>query len=87
MLNSGEIEAYAANRERLAGMSVRFPGLRQLPDNFFGVEQAMIVSKGNATALEYLNQFIESARNSGFIKSVLERAKLSGVEVAPSKSR
>jgi polar amino acid transport system substrate-binding protein len=85
MLAAHEIDAYATNRERLSEMSARFPGLRLLPDNFFAVEQSMIVAKGNTEGVEYLNQFIGDARASGLLKSVLDRAKLNGVEVTPAK--
>jgi hypothetical protein len=38
MLAAGEIDAYAANRQRLTEMAERFPGLRVLPDNFYAVD-------------------------------------------------
>lgn len=83
MLAAKEIDAYATNRQRLAEMAARFPGLRILPDNFFAVEQSIIVAKGDTAGIEYIDQFIDNARDSGLLKDVLERAKLSGVEVAP----
>jgi polar amino acid transport system substrate-binding protein len=82
MLLAGEIDAYAANRQRLAEMAARFPGLRLLPDNFFAVQQSLIVAKGNATAVRLLNQFIDTARSSGFLRDMIGRAGLNGVEVA-----
>jgi len=68
-------------------MATRFPGLRLLPDNFFAVEQAMVIAKGNAAAVDFLNGFIDDARASGFLKTVIERAKLSGVEAPPARKR
>ena len=47
----------------------------------------MVAAKDNAAGVAFLNQFIESVRDSGFLKPVLERAKLSGVKVAPAKQR
>jgi ABC-type amino acid transport substrate-binding protein len=87
MLTAREIDAYATNRQRLAEMVARIPGLRILPDNFFAVEQSIIIAKGNSAGIGYIDQFINDARNSGLLKSVLEKAKLSGVEVAPPNSR
>jgi polar amino acid transport system substrate-binding protein len=84
MLTAGEIDAYATNRQRLSEMAAKFPGLRLLPDNFFAVEQAMIVAKGNATAVSFLDEFIDASRASGFLKTMIDQAKLSGVEPAPS---
>jgi len=53
---AGEIAAYATNRQRLTEMAARFPGLSLLPDNFFAVEQSMIVGKGNAAVVDFLNE-------------------------------
>jgi hypothetical protein len=66
-------------------MAERFPGLRVLPDNFYAVEQAIVVAKGNLADLAVINRFIDEARTSGLLKSTLERAQLSGVEVAPAR--
>ena len=85
MLVAGEIDAYATNRQRLTEMAERFPGLRVLPDNFYAVEQAIVVAKGNLAGLAVVNRFIDEARSSGLLKSTLERAQLSGVEVAPAR--
>ena len=85
MLAAGEIDAYATNRQRLTEMAEHFPGLRVLPDNFYAVEQAIVVAKGNLAGLAVVNRFIDEARKSGLLKSTLERAKLSGVEVAPAR--
>src|SRR5262245_13439720 len=65
MLLSGELEAYAGNRMRLHAVAQRTPGLRLVPDNFYGVEQAIIVPKGNAARLTLVNRLIEDARTSG----------------------
>jgi len=51
------------------------------------VEQAMVIAKGNAAAVDFLNGFIDDARASGFLKTVIERAKLSGVEAPPARKR
>jgi len=84
MLRSGEIDVYAANRQRLIEMAASDSGMRVLPDNYFAVRQAIIVPKGNAAALETINRFLEDARSSGLIQAAIDRAKLTGaVEVAP----
>jgi polar amino acid transport system substrate-binding protein len=84
MLGSGEIEAYAANRQRLIEMAARAPGVRVLPDNFFAVQQAVIVAKGNRAALDIVNRFLDDARASGLIQAAIDRAKLKeAVDVAP----
>ena len=87
MLTASEIDAFATNRQRLVEESARFPNLRVLPDNFFAVEQALIVAKGDPARVDYLNRFIDDLRESGFLQSAIDRAHLSGVEVAPRHSR
>lgn len=87
MLDTGEIVAYAANRQRLTEATTRMPGLRLLDENFYAVEQAIIVPKGNATALLIVNRFLDAMRASGFTRAALDRARLTGVDVAPPGTR
>jgi polar amino acid transport system substrate-binding protein len=85
MLRSGEIQAYGTNRQRLHELAERNPGLRLLPDNFYGVEQSIIVKKGNKALLDVVEKFLDEARNSRLVSSAIERAGLVGVEVAPPR--
>jgi len=85
MLRSGEIQAYGTNRQRLDELAKRNPGLRLLPDNFYGVEQSIIVKKGNKALLDVVDRFLDEARNSRFVASAIERAGLVGVDVAPPR--
>lgn len=88
MLMNGDLDAYGANRQRLVEVAAQNPKLRVMPDNFSVAEQSIVVNKGDASALEVINQFIEKARSSGLVKSSLERAKLTaGVEVASGRTR
>src|SRR5262249_273781 len=57
-LEAGEIDAYAANRQRLHTFIATRPGLRLVPDNFYGVEQSIVVAKGNAALLAHLERLI-----------------------------
>jgi len=85
MLRSGEIQAYGTNRQRLHDLAERNPGFRLLPDNFYGVEQSIIVKKGNKTLLDVVEKFLNEARTSGFVATAIERAGLVGVDVAPPR--
>jgi polar amino acid transport system substrate-binding protein len=87
MLKAGDIEAYAANRQRLTAFVARQPGLRIVPDNFYGVEQSIIVAKGRAALLAQVDRLIAEARASGFIAAAIARAGLSGVDVAPPRAQ
>jgi polar amino acid transport system substrate-binding protein len=84
---AGEIHAYAGNRMRLHGAAQANPGYRLVPDNFYGVEQAVIVPKGNAARLAIVEKFIDEARASGLIAGSISRAGLVGVDVAPGGPR
>jgi polar amino acid transport system substrate-binding protein len=86
-LESGEIDAYAANRQRLHTFVLAHPGLRIAPDNFYGIEQAIVVAKGNTTLLGKVQSLIEETRAAGFITAAIARAGLIGVDVAPPRPR
>ena len=86
-LAAGEIDAYAGNRMRLHGAAQKTPGLRLVADNFYGVEQAVIVPKGNAARLAIIEKVIDEARASGLIAAAISRANLIGVDVAPPGPR
>jgi polar amino acid transport system substrate-binding protein len=84
---NGELDAFAANRQRMEEAARTSPKLRVLPDNFMTIGQAIVVEKGDASRLEELNRFLADVRASGFVKSSLDRARLAGVEVAPAAKR
>jgi polar amino acid transport system substrate-binding protein len=84
-LEAGEIDAYAANRQRLHAFVAAHPGLRLVPDNFYGVEQSIVVAKGSKALLAQVEGLIEEARASGFIAAAIARAGLVGVDVAPPR--
>ena len=86
-LEAGEIDAYAANRQRLHTFVAAHSGLRMVPDNFYGVEQAIVVAKGNAALLAKVEAMIEETRAAGFIAAAIARAGLVGVDVAPPRLR
>jgi polar amino acid transport system substrate-binding protein len=85
MLVAGELDAYAANRTRLLAVIDKVEGLRLLPDNFYDVEQAIVVAKGNPRRREIIEQFVIEAKASGLVQAAIDRAKLRGVSVAPVK--
>jgi polar amino acid transport system substrate-binding protein len=86
-LLAGELDAYAGNRMRLHEAAQKTPGLRLVPDNFYGVEQAVIVPKGDAAKIAIIDRFIDEARASGFIADAIQRSALVGVDVAPAGMR
>jgi polar amino acid transport system substrate-binding protein len=88
MLAAGEVDAYAANRQRLIEMAATAPDTKVLPDNYSAVRQAVIVLKGNSAAMDIINRFLDEARASGLIQAAIDRAKLTAsLDVAPAEGK
>jgi hypothetical protein len=84
MLVAGELDAFGANRQRLVEVAAAHTTVRVLDDNFSAAEQSVVITKGDRSRLDVLNRFINEACSSGLVKTSLDRAKLIGVDVAPS---
>ena len=88
LLTSGGVDAFAINRQRaLEAQAASGSRLRALPDSFLEVDQAFVVQKGHTAKLAVIERFVAEVRASGFIKSSIERARLTGVDVAPVRNR
>jgi polar amino acid transport system substrate-binding protein len=88
MLANGELDAFAANRQRMDELARMSPKVRVLTDSFMTVGQAIVVERGDSAArIEELNRFLADVLASGFVKASLDRAALAGVEVAPVPKR
>lgn len=87
MLLDGQVHAVGANRTRMDELVREFPTLHVLPDDFTQTTQAIVVAKGKAAQLAYLNRFLAEVRASGFVKASLAKANLVGVDVAPPTTR
>jgi polar amino acid transport system substrate-binding protein len=86
-LADGTVDAYGTNRQRLTELAARHAGYRLLPDNFYGVPQAVITAKSNAALIAAVNAAIDEAKRSGLIARSIEAAGLIGVDVAPPQPR
>jgi polar amino acid transport system substrate-binding protein len=87
MLVAVELDAFGANRQRLVEVAAAHTTVRVLSDNFSAAEQSIVITKGDRSRLDVLNRFINDACSSGLVKTSLDRAKLIGVDVAPSGIR
>ena len=87
LLVSGELQAFAANRQRMEDAAAKSSKLRALTDNFLVVIQEIVVEKGDPAKLAQIDALIDEMRTSGLIKASLERAKIAGVDVAPASSK
>jgi polar amino acid transport system substrate-binding protein len=85
LLTSGEVDAFAVNRQRALDAQAASASLRALPDSFLEVNQAFVVPKGDQAKLPIIEKFMDGVRASGFVKASIERAKLAGVGVASQK--
>jgi polar amino acid transport system substrate-binding protein len=86
LLLAKEIDAFAANRQRLTTLMNDAPGTRLLPGSLFGVPQTIVVPKGKAAALEAVNRFLDELRNAGFLDRAIKASGIVGIEVAPGGS-
>ena len=87
LLTSGEIDAFAVNRQRALDAQAASSGkVRALADSFLEVDQAFVVAKGDRAKLPFIDSFVAEARASGLIKASIDRAALAGVDVAAPKA-
>lgn len=86
-LKEGTVVAFAGNRQRLAENTRDVAGLRLLPDNFYGVPQAIAVPLDRADRLNWINRVIDELRSSGFLARSMMRSGVDGIDVAPARSR
>ena len=88
MLTKGEIQGYATNRQRLLQIVAADARFRVLDDNYFAVQQAIAVPKGNSAALDAVNRFLDEAKASGLIDGAIRRAGLAGAaDTAPPRAK
>jgi polar amino acid transport system substrate-binding protein len=88
LLTSGEVDAFAINQQRsLEAQAASNSKLRALPDSFLDVDQCFVVPKGDRAKLDAIASFAAEVRASGFVKSSIARAGITGVDVATGNKR
>jgi polar amino acid transport system substrate-binding protein len=88
LLQAGQVNAYAAPRPALVGMASRLAGSHVLEDSFATISFAAFVPKGHDEHAAYVGEFLEEAKASGLIKSFIDAAGLTGINVAsPAKAK
>lgn len=88
MLVDGELHAFGLNRQRAEDAVASSSGaLRAVPGSFVDVEQSFVVRKGETAKAREIDRLVAELRDSGFVRASIERAKLVGVAVAPSRAR
>jgi polar amino acid transport system substrate-binding protein len=86
-LKDGTVIAFAGNRQRLAANTRGVAGLRLLPDNFYGVPQAIAVPLERSDRLKWINTALDDLRAGGFLADSVSRSGVDGLEVAPAEPR
>ena len=77
-----KLEALAGLKPKLVEEAERTPGSRVLEGQVTGVQQAIGAPKGRAAAAEYLRQFADDVKRSGFVARAIEKHGVRGVTVA-----
>ena len=79
MVLAGELDAYAANKQRLATVVANEPRVRMLDGSVLPVEQSIVVSQENGAIVQQLDLFIDAMRNSGVLQAIVEQYMIAGV--------
>ena len=77
------LEAAAGVRQWLVAHAASDPNLRVLDGRFMQIRQAMGVKKGRPAAFQYVRDFVERMKASGFVADALRRSGQLDAAVAP----
>ena len=77
------LEVAAGVRQQLEADALRVGGVRLLPGRFMVISQALAMPVARAGAADYLREFIEDLKATGFVANSLERHGIKGALVAP----
>ena len=78
-----KLEVLAGLRPRLLSDVEKLPGARILDGKFTAVQQAIGTARKNVAAAQFLRDFVEEAKTSGFVQSLIDKHKVRGLTVAP----
>ena len=79
-----KMDAYAGLRPALGALAEKLPGSRILDGQFSAVQQAVGTPKKNTAGFAFLREFVEEAKRSGVVASLIERHGVTGrLSVAP----
>lgn len=79
---SDKLDALAGLRSRLIGDAAKLPGARVLDGRFMTVQQAIGTAPRNRAAIEFIRQYVDEARRSGLVASLIEKHGARGLTVA-----
>lgn len=79
-----KLDVLAGLRPRLISDVEKLPGARILDGKFSAVQQAIGTPRKNEAAAAWLAGFVEEAKASGFVQSLIDKHKVQGLSVAPA---
>lgn len=82
-LKSDQADAVATARPTALVFADQLSGARVSDDRYAVALHAMAVPKGESDRLDYINEFVSSAKKSGLVQQAMERVGLRGAQVAP----
>src|SRR5262249_6068669 len=82
LLRNRSTDAMASTRLVLLPFSEQLPAARVLADDYGANINRMVVPKGQAGRLAYVNECVEQAKASGLVQKAIERSGTRGVTVA-----
>lgn len=84
LMSNGKADVMASTRLVLLAFSAKLSGARVLADRYGANINRMVVPKGKADWLAYVNEFVEEAKASGAVQQFIEHGGTRGVSVASS---
>ena len=76
LLATGELSAFAMNRQRALDLDAASSALRALPDSFVDIAQSFVVRKGDAAKRARLQRIAAEMRASGVVNASIRKAGL-----------
>jgi polar amino acid transport system substrate-binding protein len=88
LVRTNTVQALASTRQSLSKISNELPGSKVLRDRYGAQLNRVVVPKGKADWLAYINEFVEEAKASGLVRGAIEREGKSMFDVAaPGESQ
>jgi len=76
------LDALAGLRPQLMSDAEKLGGAKILPGSFTAVQQAIGTPKRNVAGAAFLRDFVEAAKRSGFVASLIDKHRVTGLAVA-----
>lgn len=83
LFKTQRLEALAGLRPGLLADSAKLPGARLLEGQITAVQQAIGTPRNREAAAQYLREFAEDVKASGYVAQLIEKHGVRGVTVAP----